>query len=186
MRKWSVCLLLFMVLLSLGACSNIEGSEPQPPATTGFSWEVIDGIAWLRGIGSVTEGDIVIPAKVMLCENDGTWTEDTENGTEYSVIVAGDAFKNCELLHTVTFHRGVQIENNQMYKKLGMFTKCENLEGVYNIPDSVISMRGTFTNCTSLREISNFPAALADLTGCFTSCTSLPSVPIIPDSVVSI
>ena len=183
MKKTCWILIALILSLILAGCS---GTEPAQPATVGFEWEVRENTAYLVGIGAVTDPDIVIPAQVRLIQNDGIWTESTEGGKKYPVVVAGDAFRMCAALETVTFHNGVTIENNQMHgAKFGMFMKCGNLTGVYNIPDTVTSMAGTFMNCTNLVEISNFPASLENLSNCFNGCLSLSSVPEIPDSVTN-
>ena len=117
MKRINIVFLLMLIFLGLTACGEQEIGLQEPPATVGFAWEVVDGTAWLQGIGAVSEEHIVIPAKVKLSENAGKWEENEESGTEYPVTVTGDAFKNCEQLRTVTFHTSVQIEDNQMHKK---------------------------------------------------------------------
>lgn len=188
MKKYSVLFFLLIAALAMTACSGgtTETVEPQPSASRGFAWEVREGEAWLTGIGKVTESDIWIPGQVRLVEGAEGWTEaeDDTSGVVYPVVVKGDAFKSCKQLTTVTFMDGVRIENDQMHgKKLGMFYKCTSLAAVYNIPDSVKSMRGTFEGCKALCEAPVLPSALVNMESAFEDCISLREPSVIPDSV---
>jgi len=205
MKRYFILLLALLCLLA--GCQEAPGPETTVPETTvpettvpgptlpqrplvdleptvGFAWEVRDGIAYLADNGEVTQGDIVIPARVRLTQTDAGWKEDPEGGTEYPVTVEGDAFYLCSQLTTVTFNTGVSIENDRMKgDAYGMFALCSSLTGVYNIPDSVTSMSSTFASCKALVEIDYFPYCLTDLSGCFRNCASLESVPELPDSI---
>lgn len=153
-------------------------------ACTSYQWEVRDGWAYLTGLGSVLEPDILIPGYVTLAPVDGQYCEVSRNGTAYPVIVAGDAFFDCDTLHTVSFQTGVQIENNRMSgAKGGMFENCDGLTVVNGIPDAVRAMSGTFAGCTSLRSAPGLPASLTDLSACFRNCIALTYVHHIPQNV---
>ena len=150
-------LLLLVLICMLAACATaqevpMETNEPAPTMperpivnqepSVGFAWEVRDGVAFLTGLGEVTQTDIVIPAQVSLVQTENGWTEAVESGAVYPVTVCGDAFRYCSELTTVTFNSGVVIEDNRMSRNnYGMFVMCKALTGVYNIPDTVTEMK---------------------------------------------
>lgn len=184
MKKYGLGLLIMLLLLT--------GCATQNQGATGFEWEVKEGSAWLTGIGSAKETDIMIPAQVCLRWKNGRWQESLwgsvfgDEESTYPVIVAGDAFYDCDQIVTVTFQDGVAVQSNTMtVQSKGMFARCDNLTGVYNIPNSVTNMYGTFIDCKSLETISNFPEDVTLLYDCFRGCSALTSVPRLPDGVQS-
>ena len=84
-------------------------------------------------------------------------------------------------IQAVTFENGVQIDNMDY-----MFSGCESLEVISNIPSTVTSMLGTFKNCTSLCTVSALPANVENLSNTFEGCESMETAPAIPDDVTSL
>lgn len=155
--------------------------------TETFQWEISGDTAFIAGIGTVAHHDILIPQQIYLSERDGTYIEDPLQGKLYSVGVRSTAFANCDQIHTVTFADGVTIEDNRMANEhTGMFTGCENLVSVSNIPNDVTFMADTFENCYALKNVDRLPEALTNLERCFYGCASLEEVPAIPAGVEAI
>lgn len=84
-------------------------------------------------------------------------------------------------IQAVTFENGVQIDNMDY-----MFSGCESLEVISNIPSTVTSMLGTFKNCTSLCTVSALPTNVENLSNTFEGCESMETAPAIPDDVTSL
>lgn len=97
------------------------------------------------------------------------------NGIKITTI-AGEAFKDCSLVKTVTLPEGLTTIGGYA------FNNCTALESI-NIPASVSTIDiGAFRGCTSLKEIT-LPEGITKLSiDVFRDCTSLTSLAI-PDSV---
>jgi len=156
--------------------------------TTTFEWKVSAETAYLKGMGNVTDPDIVLPTQVYLSLGTDGYIEDPFNGQLYSVEIWGDAFSGCDFLRTVTFQDGAAILKNEMCLagSIGMFSDCPNLIAVNNIPQSVTSMNGTFKNCTALEIAPVIPDGVTQMVGCFKFCTALAEIPEIPESVLDL
>lgn len=164
---------------------SIPVRRPLLTGTTSFHWEVTEDTAYLTGIGNVAEADIVLPNRVRLSPSFDTFLEDPVNGTEYPVVITGSAFSGCETIRTVTFPDNATIQNDQMHlDDVGMFEDCIHLTAVYNIPDSVTSMKETFQNCTDLELIPNIPVSISLMDSCFSGCVSLTGTAAIPASII--
>lgn len=126
------------------------------------------------------------PLQLIFLSNaaDFRYIEDPLNGTEYPVVIQGDAFANCDRIQTVTFSPTSRLlENKMRWSGGGMFSGCDNLTAVYAIPQAVTDMHRAFENCTKLSVTPELPPAVTDLSRCFYGCSSLPHVPEIPGSV---
>lgn len=159
---------------------------PNFTSSQSYQWELDHGNALLKGIGTVQETQIMIPASVFLSKTADGYMEDPIFGTVYNVAVAGDAFYCHGTLEAVTFADGVAVVDNAMYAGLGrgMFQNCPALTVVNNIPDTVISMRNTFAGCTAMECTPAFPASLQDMTNCFWRCSALTEVAPLPEDLV--
>ena len=155
--------------------------------TNTYEWIITGDTAYITGIGTLQDPEIVIPSQVYLSGLDGAYVEDPLQGDLYQVCVTGDAFVQCSTIQSVTFEDGVTVENNCMSNgQTGMFSGCKNLISVHNIPDSVTSMAYTFSECASLKEVDQIPCSVVDLTQCFYACSALEISPAIPQSVTAI
>ena len=166
-----------------------SGSVLRPTFSTNgqYHWELDQGKALLVDIGTVQETDIVIPNKIWLSSSDQGLVEDPIFGTCYQVQVKGDAFNGNTNLQTVTFRDGVSVAHNAMWDgRQGMFSNCTSLTAVYNIPDSVTSMKKAFFGCTSLSVMPELPESVSDLTSCFQNCQALAEVTDLPANVTSL
>lgn len=160
---------------------------PELTNTATYNWELRNGKACLTGIGSVTETDLVIPAQVMLRASGDGFVENPINGTSYPVQVCGNAFADCDFITSVTFTEGVSFVNDSMCTDdIGTFAGCDNLKAVYQIPNSVTTMRNTFAGCAQLEQVPSLPERLTDLSGCFSGCTALHGTVTLPHSVLDL
>ncbi len=151
--------------------------------------ELLDGTALeIANYSSLVPDDCTNedPFVVLLKDPGGRLVEDPFQGTPYPVIVAGNAFANCDQIRSVTFDEGVQVLRNSMYhREQGMFSGCDNLKWVSGIPSGVRDMEDTFSDCISLSEAPVLPDSLTSMGDTFTNCVSLEKGPAIPDSVAT-
>lgn len=191
MKKFIAFILILLLLLGGAAgyvylnynVDNIlSGNTEENPIT--YQWEIRDSYAMILGIGDITDANVTIPAQVYLSMADGRYIEDPLQGTLYPVMVAGNAFADCDTIETVTFSEGVTIEGNAMHLgDTGMFSGCDALIAVYDIPHSVTSMNNTFVNCKALTHVNRLPDSLVTMQKCFHKCSALTESPAIPSGV---
>lgn len=191
-----ILLIVLILILVLGAsagyvCANYNVdnilSGFTEVKTNTFQWETNGDTAVITGIGALRDAAVTIPSQIYLSLRDGTYIEDPLQGDLYQVRVGSTAFAQCATIQSVTFADGVTIENNRMSSdQIGMFSGCENLIFVHNIPDSVTDMAYTFYGCTSLKEVDRIPDSVTDLDQCFYGCAELEISPAIPQSVTNI
>ncbi len=134
--------------------------------TAGLKYSLIsNGKSYsIKGIGSATDTDIVIP--------------DTYNGLPVTHI-GSSAFKNCSNLTSITIPNSVTSIGEYA------FENCSSLTSI-TIPDSVTSIgRAVFRNCSSLTSITIPDNVTSIENALFNGCISLTSI-IIPDGVTSI
>lgn len=172
----------------LGAVSALPAQIPALTDTLGFQWDVKDGAALLRGMGTVTEEDLVLPTRVSLVETDGGWMENVLEGEPYDVVISGKAFEGCKFLHTVTFQEGAVLSEGYRASSGAeiSFANCTALEAVYGLPGDITDLNGAFRNCTALETAPELPASVVKLQDCFTGCTSLTQAPELPEGVANL
>ena len=191
MKKFIAIILILLLLLGGAAgyvylnynVDNIlSGNTESNPIT--YQWEIRDGYATILGIGDISDANLTIPAHIYLSMADNRYIEDPLQGTLYPVMVAGNAFADCDTIETVTFSEGVTIEGNAMHLgDTGMFSGCDALIAVYDIPHSVTSMNNTFVNCKALTHVNRLPDSLVTMRKCFHKCSALTESPAIPSGV---
>jgi len=158
----------------------IPGGKLALPSGTYFQ---TSAVGYTIDPGSYSESK---PLRLTFLSNaaDFRYIEDPLNGTEYPVVIRGDAFVNCDRLETVTFSPTSRLlENKMRWSGGGMFSGCDNLTAVYAIPQAVTDMHRAFEDCAKLSVTPELPPALTDLSLCFSGCSSLTQVPEIPESV---
>jgi len=186
----------------------IQPAIPDLTHAVSYQWSVAEGVAYLNGLGSIPEREILIPAWVQLAATENGYVHDPIDGVAYPVMVGDRSFSDTDV-QEVTFEDGVQVENNIMGNNVtGFFQNCKSLVAVHNIPDtvtdmvftfrgctalqeapvipnSVTTMKYTFQNCTALTDVADLPDSITVMDGCFEGCTALQKAPEIPNKVTS-
>ena len=166
-----------------------EEPEPEPelPASEGLSFALNDdGASYaVRGIGTCTDTDVVIPSKYdglpVTSIGDGafSWCSITSVTIPDSVTTIGSsAFYWCSSLTSITIPDSVTTIGDEA------FSYCQSLTSV-TIPDSVTTIGDwAFRYCWSLTSITipDSVTTIGDLA--FASCDSLTSITVDPDNSV--
>lgn len=149
-----------------------------------YQWRVEGNAAFLNGLGTLLEREILIPAQVQLSKTENGYVHDPIDGTVYPVVVGDSSLSNTDV-REVTFEDGVKIANNTMgtFEK-GFFENCKELTAVNNIPNTVTDMVGTFKGCTALQQTPEIPDSVTKMQYVFKNCTALTAVSTIPNSVM--
>jgi hypothetical protein len=94
-----------------------------------------------------------------------------------NVKTIGSAFEKCYSLTSVTIENGVTNIDGTFYDCSGLTRINSNVNGVFNIPNTVtIIDNGAFYNCSGLTSIT-IPNSVTSIdNGAFKGCTSLSSI----------
>lgn len=189
MKKFSVLLLICLLMLALVACGGAadptEPSEPSTPSTPsapgvddgyskGLAYELnADGNSYtITGMGTCTDTVVKIPKSI-----DGKKV--TAIGKADAVHGEGAFFGNASIKEIVV-PKGVQTIHNYA------FEGCSGLEAV-SIPDSVKTLcEGAFADCVSLKTVTMDPIGMSTIgNSAFKGCKALVSLNL-PVSVTDI
>ena len=170
-------------------CGKIMSEETIEAATAsvGLSYYTDELGAYISGIGSCEDKNVIIPETIDGISVVGIRNNAFYNCTQIESIVIPDSVKSigecaflyCSSLQNIVLPSGLEsIEYNT-------FAGCASLKSIV-IPESVKSIgESAFSDCASLEEIT-IPDALQSIgDNAFGSCTSLTTVTI-PDTVTSL
>ena len=138
--------------------------SPDAPVTEGLEFISFGFEYWVKGIGSCTSSEIMIP--------------DKHNGLPVTLI-DDSAFENCDFITKVIIPPTVTSIDRDA------FSRCDNLQEVV-IPDKVRHIeRYAFGECKSLTTVT-IPESVTTIESyVFSGCSSLASI-VIPNTVTTI
>ena len=169
-------------------CGEIAEQEVIPATgSEGLSYYIDNGSYIINGIGTCTDTDIVIPAKIngYKVTAINSWAFNGCTNLTSVVIpdsvtsIGNNAFSNCSSLVSVSLPAGLTSISSET------FVGCSSLTSIA-LPSGVTSIGGNaFYGCTDLTSVTLSSGVTSIGYWAFGDCTNLTSV-VIPDSVTSI